>query len=203
MQLLEYENMSASNLCRPLDPTRLQAPVFARSYPTDDYTLMIRPFCVGTDMDLLCGWLELQTGISFRKEEGPRPELKQSCIDILQSNHSQSLMCLLDDRPVCQADISKAPYNEVFMYLDTNAGDYAFRLIMSPYATVRNAYVSIVRAYLEYLFSFEEVGRVITYLPVYDEWSNHLLKNAGFRYMDTKKILSGVINLYECRRNKE
>jgi len=203
MQLLQFKTMSASEICRPLDPMRQQAPVLVKPYPADNYTLTLRPFCITTDMDPLCGWLEQQTGISFGKEDGPRQELSQACIDILESNYSQSLLCLLDNRPVCQSDICKAPFNEIFMYLDACAGDYAFRPIMSPYATLRNAYVNIVRTYLEYMFSFEEVRRVIAYLPVYDEWSNHLLKNAGFGYLDTKQILSGVVNLYECRKEKK
>lgn len=202
MQLLEYTNMSATDLCRPIDPMHLQPTVFAKTYPAENYTLTIRPFCVTTDMDALCGWLEQQTGISFRKKENPRAELLQSCIDVLESGYSQSLLCLLDERPVCQLDISKAPYNEVFMYLDAVDGDHALRLIMSPYVTVRNAYVNVMRTYLEYLFAFDEVERVIAYLPAYDEWSNYLLKNAGFEYLDTKQMVSGVINLYECRKNR-
>lgn len=195
--------MFANDICRPLDPMCLLAPVFVKSYPAENYTLTIRPFCVTTDMDALYGWLEEQAGLSLHDKDSPRKELLQTCIDILESNYSQSLLCLLDDKPVCQADIYKAPFNEIFMYVDSRAGDFAFRPIMSPYVTLRNAYVNIVKAYLEYLFSFEAVERVVTYLPVYDEWSNHLLKNAGFEYLDTKQILSGVSNLYECRKNKK
>jgi hypothetical protein len=84
------------------------------------------------------------------------------------------------------------------MYTDTTDGDYSFRLIMSPYATTRNAYVNVIRAFLEYFFSFKSVKRVLTYLPVHDEWANHLLKNAGFRYLDTRRVLYGAVNLYEC-----
>ncbi len=194
--------MSANNFCRPLDPFHQQAPVFFKSYPEDNYTLTIRPFCVSTDMEVLYGWLEQQTGMRFWEKDSPRQELLQSYTDILESAYSQSLLCLLDDRPACQMDISQTPYNEVFMYLDAGKGDYALWLIMSPYVTVRNAYANIVKACLEYFFSFDGSERIITYLPAYDEWSNHLLKNAGFAYLDTKQMLSGVVNLYECKKNR-
>jgi len=185
-----------------MDPFHKQAPLFAKSYPGDNYTISIRPFCVSTDMELLYGWLEQQIGMQFWKKDNPRQELLQSYADILASTYSQSLLCLLDDRPACEMDVSQAPYNEVFMYLDAGKGDYALWLIMSSYVTVRNAYANIVKACLEYLFSFEGPERVITYLPAYDEWSNHLLKNAGFEYLDTKQMLSGVVNLYECRKKR-
>jgi hypothetical protein len=153
-------------------------------------------------MELLYGWLEQQMGMQFWKEDGPKQELLQTYTDILESTYSQSLMCLLDDRPACQMDISQAPYNEVFMYLDAGKGDYALLLIMSSYVTVRNAYANVVKACLEYFFSFEGLERIITYLPAYDEWSNHLLTNAGFEYLDTKQMLAVVVNLYECRKNR-
>ncbi len=160
--------------------------------------LSIRPFCVTTDMPEVYKWLEQQAGLSFDREESPRSELQQSYIDILQSNYSQALVCLLDHRPICQLDIGRAVFNEVFMYTDTAEGDYSFRMIMSPYATVRDAYVDVIGVFLRYFFSFEHVRRVLTYLPVYDEWSNHLLKNAGFAYLDTRRTLYGAVNLYEC-----
>jgi hypothetical protein len=185
-----------------MDPFHQQAPVFVKPYPSENYTLTIRPFCVTTDMEVLYGWLEQQMGMQFWKKDSPRQELLQSYTDILESTYSQSLVCLLDNRPVCQMDISQAPYNEVFMYLDAGKSDYAMWLIMSPYVTVRNAYSNIVKSCLEYFFSFEGPERIITYLPAHDEWSNHLLKNAGFEYLDTKQMLSGVVNLYECRKNK-
>jgi hypothetical protein len=153
-------------------------------------------------MEVLYGWLEQQMGMQFWKANGARQELLHSYTDSLESNFSQSLLCLLDDRPVCQMDISRAPYNEVFMHLDAEEGDHALWMIMSPYATVRNAYGNIVEAALEYFFSFETTSRIITYLPAYDEWSGHLLMNAGFKYLDTEKMLTVVVNLYEYRRNK-
>src|SRR5258708_5321373 len=113
--------MSADNLCRPMDPYRQQSPALVISYPKDNYTLAIRPFCVATDMDPVCSWLEQQLGIAFWKEDGLRPELLQSYIDVLQSSFSQSLFCLLDDRAVCQADICKALHNEISMHLNAGA----------------------------------------------------------------------------------
>lgn len=189
------------SLCRPTDPIHRQAPVFVKSYPSEDYKLVIRPFCITTDMNVLFGWLEQQMGIQFWKEGSPRQELLQSYRDILESDHSQSLLCLLDDRPVCLLDISRAPYSEVFMYVDACPNDYSIWLIMSAYVTVRSAYVNVVQAYVEYFFSSGNVQRIITYQPAYDEWSNHLLKNAGFVYLDTKKMFSGVVNLYEYKKD--
>jgi hypothetical protein len=186
-----------------MDPFHQQSPALVRSYPKDNYTLTIRPFCVSTDMDPVCSWLEQQLGIAFWKEDGLRPELLKSYIDALESSFSQSFFCLLDDRAVCQADISKALYNEIFMHLDAGSGDYALRLTMSPYVTVRNAFANIVKAHLEYFFSFEDVERVLTYLPASDEWTNHLLKNAGFDYLDTKRMLPGIVNLYECKKSRD
>jgi hypothetical protein len=183
-----------------MDPFHQQVPGFIKSYPKDNYTLAIRAFCVTTDMDAVCGWLEQHLGVSFWKEDSLKPELLQSYIDMLESSYSQSYFCLLDNRAVCQADISKALYHEIAMYMHVVPRDYALRMTMSPYVTVRNAYENIVRAYLEYFFSFEEVGRVVTYLPASDEWSNHLLKNAGFSYLDTRQMLTGVMNLYECKK---
>jgi len=188
------------SLCRPTDPINRQAPIFVKSYPVENYKLVIRPFCIATDMEVLFGWLEQQMGIQFWRENSPRQELLQSYKDVLESDHSQSLLCLLDDRPVCLVDISRAPYSEIFMYLDSCSNDYSIWLIMSAYVTVRNAYVNIVQAYLDYFFSSDNVQRIVTYQPAYDEWSNHLLRNAGFRYLDTKKMFSGVVNLYECSK---
>jgi hypothetical protein len=192
--------MSAVNLCRPFDPFHQQAPVFVKYYSSVGYTLIIRPFCVTTDLDMVCGWLEQQLEISFQGEDSPRSELLQSYVDMLQSDYAQSFFCLLDERGVCQADVMEASYSDIAMYLDARSGDYVLRLTMSTYATVRNAYEQIVNAYLEYLFSFKEVHRVLTWLPAHDEWSNHLLKGAGFIYLDTRQMLSGVANIYECRK---
>jgi len=77
--------------------------------------------------------------------------------------------------------------------------DYAMWLIMFV-CNVRNAYSNIVKSCLEYFFLWRARADKLTCR--HDEWSNHLLKNAGFEYLDTKQMLSGVVNLYECRKNK-
>jgi hypothetical protein len=219
---------SIDSLCRPTDPFQLQAPVLTRDLPDKGYRLSIRPFCVTTDMSAVCNWLgqelgmefgqgggrgreaeagqewesgmgpELERGVGPEPGVGPEWELRKVYIDILQSGDSQSLLCLLDKRPVCALDIGRAALNEVFMYRDTADGDYSFRMILSPYVTLRNAYVDVVQTFLDYFFSFPNVKRVLTYLPVYDEWGNHLLQCAGFHYLDTGRTLSGAVNLYAC-----
>jgi len=194
--------MSAGNLCRPFDSFHPQPPVFDKHYSNNSYRITIRPFCVTTDLELICGWLEEQLDISFQGENNPREELRQSYIDLAASTYAQSFLCLLDDKAICQADVMEFLYSDLALYLNSDANDYFIRLTMSDYATMRNVYEHIVNAMLEYLFSFDEVQRVLTYLPVQDEWSNHLLKEAGFVYLDTRQLFSGVVNIYECK-NKQ
>src|SRR5262249_36053362 len=126
--------MSTDGLCKTIDPYSEQAPVFVKNFHEQQYSLAIRPFCVSTDMEVIYNWLEQQLGIDFRSEDSPKAELTQSYVDILQSDYAQSFLCLLDERPVCQLDIGKASFNEVFMYTDPDERDYGFRFIMSPYA---------------------------------------------------------------------
>jgi hypothetical protein len=190
--------MSSECLCKAIDPYLPKRPVFVKTFSQEEYTLSIRHLCVTTDMETVYDWLDRQLGVRFWTVDGPRPELMQCYIDILQSDHSQSLMCLMDERPVCQLDVGKAAINEVFMYTDVLDGDYSFRAIVSPYVDVRNAYGNIIKTFLEYCFSFRHVQRVLTYLPASDEWTNHLLETAGLTYLDTQRTLQGAVNLYEC-----
>lgn len=190
--------MPSDRLCKPIDPYRQQHPVFSRPYPLQEYTLCIRPLCVSTDIELVCSWLSHQLGTHSWQEGGPKPELMQCYIDMLKSDYSQSFLCLMDEQPVCQVDVGKAIFNEVFMYIDTQDNDYVFRMIISPEVKLRNAYVNIVRTLLEYFFSFREVGRVLTCLPANDDWINHLLESAGLAYLDTRRTIYGVVNLYGC-----
>ena len=195
--------MSAGNLCRPLDSFHPQAPVFDKYYSDGNYRLTIRPFCVTTDLDMICEWLEEQLGVSFQGEGNPKEELQQSYVDMSASTYAQSFLCLLDTRAICQADVMEFQYSDLALYLNSEGNDYFIRLTMSDYATMRNVYEHVVNTMLEYLFSFDEVQRVLTYLPAHDEWSNHLLSQAGFIYLDTRQLFSGVVNIYECRRNKQ
>lgn len=188
--------MSFERLCKAIDPYQRRQPVFAKTFSEEEYTLSIRHLCVATDMETVYEWLDRQMESRYWQDGGPRTELMQCYIDVLQSDHSQSLICLKDEQPVCQLDIGNAAINEVFMYADTREGDYAFRTIFSPDLELRNTYVNIIKTFVEYFFSFADVKRVLTYLPAGDDWTNHLMENAGLSYLDTQRTLFGAVNLY-------
>jgi hypothetical protein len=194
--------MASNNICKPVNPYLLQPPGIIKSFPEEQYELLIRPFCVTTDLDEVCRWIEREQGSPGPIENSRSELLLQSYVESLQSTFSQPLFCLSNDVGVCQADISKALNQEVSMHLDTNEGDYTFQMIMAPYPNIPKTYVNIVKTYLEYFFSFDEVKRVLTFLPVSDEWNNHLMECAGFRYLDTLQMISGTCNLCECRKTK-
>lgn len=192
--------MSSECLCKAIDPYQRQQPVFAMTFPVEEYTMCIRPLCVTTDMDTVYNWLDRQLGVRFWQDGGPKPELIRCYVDMLRSDHSQPFLCLMDDQPVCQLDVGKATFNEVFMYTDAVDGDYSFRTIVDPDMELRNAYVNIIKTFVSYFFSFDHVKRVLTYLPAGDNWANHLLENAGLTYVDTRRTLNGPVNLYACAR---
>jgi hypothetical protein len=193
--------MSAGNICRPVDPIHPQPPLLNKHDPESNVTVTLRPFNVVTDLDLMCDWLEQQSGISFQGENSPREQLKQTYLGISASSWGQSFICLLDDKPVCQADVAELSYSDLALHMSASDQDYCLTLTMPSKAPTLHVYKRVVNTLLEYILSFEEVKRVLTYLPFHDDWSNFLFQDVGFIYRDTVQLLSVVVNIYEFKRS--
>ena len=174
--------------------------VIFKNLPDCNLSISVRALCLATDVPVIYKWMSYQYAGPLLTKEVPPRELEESYSSMMESDFAQPFMGLVNDVPVCQVDIYKTLQDAISLYYNARPGDYGLHLVIAPLAVQENIAL-LIRACLEYFFSFPEVGRVIADIETKNEWTNTLFKMAGFRCTQKIRIPYKTANLYVCTRD--
>jgi len=148
--------------------------------------ITIRPFKTPDDIHYVEQWVGVEAAAC----------LASMYASVELADFVESLMILSNNEPLFQADISKAPFDEISAAFVTNPGDYTLRLLM-PFQTDNKLFHRGLLHILNYGFTKKNATRLL--VPVYE--SNKMLNRwfqqagctmaAGFTY----KQLFGLYTL--------
>src|SRR6266700_3978920 len=133
--ILKHRRLAAGYsriLCRPLCYSDKQEIVYSSPFPVNGYTIALRPLNILTDLTLAYEWLRLTYARNTWKSNGPVKQLEEVYTQMMQCDFAQPFMVLQDNKPVCVAEFHHARHHEVGLYYESQPGDYAVSLLLSP-----------------------------------------------------------------------
>jgi len=177
-------------LFRKLDPFRKHEPVYSAT--VGDMQLSLRPFWITADLFVVNQW-QLPGG-------HPRRRMLKHYKDTLESDNGQSLVVLLQDQPVLQADLFRLQRNDEFP-MPVLPGDARLHFMAAPSAIARKSlFTAALQVCLSYFFSFEGAERVFTRLPAGAYALYPPIEPAGFAPLKGKYNEAGNGVLYCCMK---
>lgn len=166
-----------------------------KDLPDHNLSISVRALCPATDVPVLYKWMRDQYAGPLLSREVPPRELEESYVSMIESDFAQPFMGLVNDVPVCQVNIYKTLQDVISLYYDARPGDYGLQLVADSRADDMTVLMGV---FLEYFFSFPEVGRIIMDIETKNGWANALFRTAGFRSAKKIKIPYKPSNLYIC-----
>jgi acetyl CoA:N6-hydroxylysine acetyl transferase len=168
--------------------------------PDSPSTISVRALSLSTDIPVIYNWVSRdQTHPRSWSTRDALRELEAAYTSILESDFAQPFMGLVNGAPVCQLDIYKTRQDAISLYYDDRPGDYGLNWLTAPLCQQEHM-LALLKACLEYFFSFPEVGRIITDIESGNEWMHILFKKAGFRYGGDLNIPFKTSHLYIVTR---
>jgi len=174
--------------------------VIFKDLPERNLSISVRALCLSTDVPVVYKWMSYQYAGPLLTKNVPPRELEESYASMIESDFAQPFMGLVNDVPGCQVDIYKTLQDAISLYYNARPGDYGLQLVVAPLA-IQDNIALLIKACLEYFFSFPEVGRIIADIETKNEWTNALFKMAGFRCIQKVRIPYKTANLYVCTRD--
>ena len=186
----------SSGLCTSFLPSGIEK-TFIREMPEHQLRVAVRPFCVATDVSIVFKWMSQEYAGPLLTRSRPPQELEESYNSMIESDFAQPFMGLVNDTPVCQMDIYRMQQDVLSLNYPARTGDYGLQLMVAPLA-VQDNMLLLIRACLEYFFSFAEVGRIIINIEDGNEYNQQLFKRAGFQSLYDIRAAYRSSSLYGC-----
>ena len=192
-------------ITRPVDPSARHGAEISKFFAVEQYTISIRHLILLSDLIPIFDWLTPRLSSSLWKNESPKSELLKSYEDSLLSENQQSFMVEIrtnrTSRQIGQIDIEALADNKSIEGWHPVAGDYLVKMLISPdLRRFMNAFVNLLRTFIEYAFQFPGVARLVTHLDVEYQQANDLLIVAGFERVGKEQLADYVVNAYSCTR---
>ncbi|HEY0679430.1 MAG TPA: GNAT family N-acetyltransferase [Chitinophagaceae bacterium] len=188
-------------LCEPVTMEN-KVILYKREFPEKSISLSLRLLSIGSDIHQIHEWVNQEYAKRFWQLDGqPISNLIQTYEYIQSSDYAQSYITLLNDKPVGQIDLYHALHDEVGKLYEAEGGDYGLHLLMAPPKTrIPQLTICVFQTFLEYLFSFPEVNRVIGEPDADNHQANTLVRKLGFQFQKRIKMSYKTANLYFCTR---
>jgi len=179
-------------LFRKLDPFRKHEPVFSAT--AGGVPLSLRPFWITADLFIVNQW---QLPGSH-----PRRRMLKHYKDTLESDNGQSLVVVLQDQPIMQADLFRLQRNDEFP-MPVLPGDAQLHFMAAPATIARKTlFTGALQVCLSYFFSFEGAERVFTRQPAGAYALYPPIEPAGFVPLKSRHDEAGNGVLYGCMRRE-
>src|SRR5215471_331800 len=194
--ILSYRRLHAGNnrkLCKPFGYSDKEEIVFTKQFVVSGYTIAIRPFCIATDLSIAYEWFRHEYAKRTWKTNGPVKQLELVYTQMMQCDFAQPLTILQDNVPVCLVEVHHANHHEISLYYEALTGDYDMFLLVSPKKKKDMGLIGhVIQTCLEYVFSFEEVERIMAEINIYNEPMNQVLNVSGFRFLNKVDMLDRI-----------
>ena len=191
-----------SGLCRAMHKA-MPRTIFEKEFPQKKLSISIRQLCINTDVEFIFDWVNQEYAKRFWQMDGrPKQQLRETYKYILSSDFAQSFVALLHGTPVAQLDVYHALQDEVSLLYDAQKGDYGVHFLMAPNKRPISSLSSCVfQSFIEFLFTYNEVQRIIGEPDAENQHANKLVKRLGFQFQKQITMSYKTANLYFCTRD--
>jgi len=176
--------------------------LFQKFYKGIGKTISFRSLDLETDLEMIYQWVNMPYSLAYWQLDGDKKRVWDTYYNIQRNSNGHSFIGLLDSDPICQFDVYRVLADEINQYLTAGANDCGFHLLMAPNKSpVPNLSFTVVRAFLDYYFSFAEAFIMYAEPDVSNARSNGLLQKLGFVYRQSILMSYKTANLYSFTRN--
>lgn len=175
---------------------------FRRTFPENNYTLIIRPLCIDRDVPVIFQWMYDPIIFNLQQPGGTREELSHHYAEFMESGNGYSLVVFMKSRLVAQVDFFHVSSDQIKDHYAAKDGDHGINVLMSPNQKVApKLSANILITGLAYLFTLS-VDRVMVYPDAGNEIANDILTRAGFKFMKQVQLTGKKANLYYFDREE-
>jgi RimJ/RimL family protein N-acetyltransferase len=163
-----------------------------------------RSLDLSKDLDTIYGWVNQAYSKRFWQLNGTKTLVETTYFRILKNSGTHSFIGLLNGRPVSQIDVYLLSVDELGKeVLDLKSNDCGFHLLMiPPQQSFKGLSKSILRAFFEFYFSFDESGRLFAEPDRENTLANRLGLSTGMEFLYKVRLSYKEANLY-CITKKQ
>lgn len=200
---IEYLNpfMLLHHFCKEIIAPEDFKMKYCRFFPKHNYTLEMRPFNIRQDLLVIHDWVNRDYAKKFWQMDGPLQTLeafyiKNSCCD-----YSSSFVGLINGEHAFLIEPYWPMRESVGKYYDAQPDDYGFHIMVKPpTAATTSLLINTFRTALEYMFSFQKIGRVIGEADHRNAKLDALIRLVGYKLQEVVTMPDKVANLTVCTR---
>lgn len=192
-------NVVRKMLCKPVSYDTVQNIIYNRHFLTEQVIISMRLLCLSTDLPVIYNWLPWEYTRHLKKEAHVE-HLHEIYSRIAGSGTAQSFMVLMNNTNLAQADIYQATADDISLQYNVKPGDYKLQFLIKPERLLIGNYsLCAIQSTLGFLFSFQEVKRVIMQLDE-NEFLNSKMEKAGFIFHKKTTTRQKTSRLYTCTK---
>lgn len=186
--------------CKP-DHSHIEAAsvLFSKHYQEVYGTISFRSLNLKNDLPLIHKWVQQDYAIEYWQMNGHFSQLFAiyQCMEL--NPYSHSFIGLYTPRPegrgysagniICQFDVYSVFADELKEHINVEPNDCGFHLLMAPNKNpVHGLTSTVIKAFLDYYFSFPEAKRMYAEPDINNIKSIALLERAGFQRIKTVEM---------------
>ena len=190
----------STGLCNGLPLPGVNQKLISRTLPIGNLPITLRSFNPDTDINTLYKWMSLEFEGPLKTKATPPRGLLDSYSCMMESDFARPFMGLVNDIPVCQLNVFKASQDILSLRYNSRPGDYGLQMVTAPLCVSDNL-TALLRASVEYFFSFRDTVRIVTEIDVRNEWHFNMFRKIGFRMSTKLATTYRTAHLYACTRD--
>jgi len=177
--------------------------IFTKNFIAPRYTISVRSLR-SDDLTTIYEWVNLPYAKSFWQMDGPKENLYDSFLEILENPYAHSFIGLMDNRLICQVDLYFACQDEVGQYYTCSDKDIGMHLLMGPAGINGIPHLSqrVMQTMIDCLFSYSFIENIIAEPDSVNVKACRLLERSGFTCMGNCKMSSKLASIYIMNKEK-
>lgn len=188
--------------CKPLNPS-IQTTVWSKFYDQVKGTIQLKTLNLQTELPIIHEWVNQEYALQYWQMNGHYSQLMAiyQCMEF--NPFAQSFTGYWNGNLICQFDLYAVAVDELKHHIVTKPTDCGFHLLMAPVKNpIHGLTVTMIRAFLEFYFSFEAAVRMYAEPDVYNLKSIQLLERAGFIKQKTVTMSYKTAHIYLLEKHQ-
>ena len=188
--------------CKPSQEERLQKALFSKFYPGISCTISFRSLELKTDLSLIHDWVNQDYALEYWQMNGHFSQLYAIYQCMEYNPFAHSFIGMLNGNIVCQFDVYSVAVDELKEHIQYEKHDCGFHLLMSPNKNpVRGLSSAMIKAFLDFYFSFPQAKRMYAEPDVNNFKSIALLEKAGFEKIKSVEMSYKQAHIYSLQKS--
>lgn len=187
--------------CKPLPEQRLQKTLFSKFYSGCKGTISFRSLQLKTDLPVIHEWVNQEYALHYWQMNGHFSQLFAIYQCMEYNPFAHSFIGMYNGNIVCQFDVYAVAVDELKEHIQHENHDCGFHLLMAPNKNpVPGLTIHIIKAFLDYYFSFPEAQRMYAEPDVHNLKSIALLERLGFQKSNTVQLSYKQAHIYSLQK---